>query len=86
MLDWWSFWVESIWGSGILALFGTGFMYVVIGWMGRMSFILLSTMMLLYFVIFTVGYGGMIFWLPMFLFALIYFFMQLYKFAQGFAD
>lgn len=77
-----SYWVEELWGSALLTLFGTGFIYAVIGIMGKMSYFLLFTMLALYFVVFGIGFYGMIFWLPIFLFSMTYFFLQIYKFLQ----
>lgn len=77
-----SYWVEELWGSALLTLFGTGFIYAVIGIMGKMSYFLLFTMLALYFVVFGIGFYGMIFWLPIFLFSMVYFFLQIYKFLQ----
>lgn len=83
MVDFFSFWVEGIWGSGLLSLFGTGFIFAVIGILGRMSYFLLFSMLALYFLVFGIGFYGMVFWLPIFLFSLIYFFLQIYQFLQG---
>jgi len=80
--EFFSFWVEELWGSSLLALAGTGFIYAVIGIMGKMSFFLLFTMLSLYFLVFGLGFYGMIFWLPIFLFSMAYFFLQVYKFLQ----
>ena len=81
-VDFFSFWVESLWGSALLTLFGTGFIYAVIGIMGKMSYFLLASMLMLYFLVFGLGFYGMIFWFPVFLFSMIYFFLQIYKFLQ----
>ena len=80
--EFFSFWVEDLWGSALLALFGTGLVYAIIGIMGKMSFFLLFSMLALYFLVFGLGFYGMIFWFPVFLFSMIYFFFQLYKFVQ----
>ena len=81
-IDFFSWWVSSIWGSALLSLVGTGFIFAVIGVLGKMSYFLLFTMLGLYFLTFGVGFYGILFWLPIFLFAMIYFFLQLYKFLQ----
>jgi len=84
MIDFFQFWVGDIWGSNMIALIGTAFMYAILGVMGRMSFTLISVMLGLYFVIFGTGFFGIIFWFPIFIFAVIYFFLQFYKFVQGY--
>jgi len=84
MVDFFSFWVEGIWGSALVSLIGTACMYAILGVMGRMSYTLISIMLGLYFIIFGIGFFGMIFWLPIFIFAMIYFFLQAYKFVQGY--
>jgi len=81
-VDFFSFWVENIWGSGLLALIGTAFIYSIVGILGKMSYFLLFSLLGLYFVIFGLGFYGMIFFLPIFLFSMVYFFLQLYKFLQ----
>ena len=81
-MEFFTFWTSAIWGSGILAFFGTAFIFAVLGVIGRMSHFLLFTLLALYFVVFGVGFLGMIFWLPIFLFSMIYFFLQIYKFVQ----
>lgn len=81
-IDFFSFWVGSVFGSSLLALIGTAFIYAVIGVMGRMSYYLLFTLLGLYFLIFGTGFYGMIFWLPIMIFSMIYFFLQIYKLTQ----
>ena len=83
MIEFFNFWVEGIWGGPILSLFGTAFIFAVIGVLGRMSYFLLFSLLALYFVVFGIGFFGMIFFLPIFLFAIIYFFIQIYRFTQG---
>ena len=82
-IDFFSFWVEGIWGSSLLAFIGTALIYAIIGVMGRMSYYLLFTMLGLYFLIFGLGFYGMIFWLPIFIFSMVYFFTQMYEFIQN---
>ena len=76
------YWVNELWGSALMTLFGTGFIFAVIGIMGKMSYFLLVSMLMLYFLVFGTGFYGIAFWLPIFLFSMIYFFLQLYKFIQ----
>lgn len=80
--EFFSFWVEEMWGSALLALVGTGMIFAIIGVLGKMSFFLLFSMLALYFLVFGLGFYGMAFWLPVFLFSMIYFFLQIYKFVQ----
>ena len=82
-IDFFSFWVEGIWGSALLSVIGTAFIFTVIGVLGRMSYFLLFTLLALFFVVFGVGFLGMVFFLPIFLFAVVYFFTQLYEFLQN---
>ncbi len=81
-IEFFSFWVEDIWGSTLLAYFATAFLFSIIGVLGKMSYFLLFSMIGLYIVVFGIGFYGIIFWLPIFLFSMIYFFMQLYNFIQ----
>jgi uncharacterized membrane protein YqaE (UPF0057 family) len=80
--EFFTYWVEDLWGSALLTLFGTGLIFAVICVMGRMSIVLMTTMLMLYFLTFGVGFYGMAFWLPIFLFSMAYFFLQTYKFVQ----
>lgn len=82
VLNFFSFWVESIWGSSMISLFGTAVLFALIGILGKWSYILLFTMMMFYFLVFGVGFYGIIIWLPAFLFAVVYFFIQIYRFIQ----
>lgn len=76
------FWVNELWGSALLTFFGTAFIFTIIGVMGKMSIPLLTTMLLIYFLVFGTGFWGMAYWLPIFIFSLCYFVFQLYKFIQ----
>ena len=79
MIDFFAFWVGEFWGSMWLALIGTGLMFAVIGVLGRMSYLLLTTLLVLYFIVFGVGFFGIIVYLPLILLSGIYFVFQLYK-------
>ena len=81
-MDFFTFWISEVWGNSTLALLGTALIYSVIGILGKMSYPLIFTLLALYFVIFGIGFYGIIFWLPIFLFSMIYFFTQMYKFIQ----
>jgi len=81
-IDFFSFWVGDVWGSPLLSLFGTAFIFAIIGVLGKMSYFLLFSLLALYFVVFGIGFYGMVFWLPIFLFSMIYFFLQIYRFLQ----
>ena len=80
--EFFTFWVEDLWGSALLTLFGTGLIFSIICVMGKMSIVLMTTMLMIYFLVFGIGFYGMAFWLPLFLFSMIYFFLQTYKFVQ----
>jgi len=80
--DFFTFWVADLWGSSLLALFGTGALFAFIGILGRMSYSLLFALLMLYFMVFGVGFFGIIIWLPMFLFSMVYFGLKVYDFLQ----
>jgi len=82
-MDFFTFWVSEVWGNSTLSLFGTALIYTIIGVLGKMSYVLLFTLLALYFVIFGIGFYGVIFWLPVFLFSMVYFFTQMYEFIQN---
>ncbi len=81
-IDFFSFYVEQIWGSALLSVIGTGAIFAVIGVLGRMSYFLLIAMLILYFIVFGIGFVGLIIWLPLFLFSVIYFGIQVVRFLQ----
>ncbi len=83
MIDWFSFWVEQLWGSALLSVIMMALIFAIMGVLGRMSYLLLFTLLALFFVAFGTGFLGMIFFLPIFLFSIGYFFMQIYKFLQS---
>ncbi len=82
VIDFFSFWIEQIWGSALLATVMMALIFAIIGVLGRMSYLLLSTLLILFFMVFGLGFLGMAFYLPIFLFSAVYFFMQIYKFIQ----
>ncbi len=82
MIDFFSFWVEQIWGSALLSTIMLALIFAVIGVLGRMSYLLLFTLLVFFFMVFGLGFIGMAFYLPIFLFSAVYFFMQMYKFVQ----
>ena len=81
-MSFFDFWVVSLWGSGLLALIGTAVIFSVIGLIGRMSYLLLVSLLALNFVTFGVGFFGIAVYLPVFLAAVIYFGVQLTKFLS----
>jgi len=58
------------------------FMFSIIGVLGRMSYFLLFVLLAFFFLVFGLGFLGMIFFLPIFLFSVIYFFLQIWRFLQ----
>ena len=74
--------VEQLAGSVWIATLLIGILFIVIAMFGSMSFFLTTTMLAFYLVVFGILWGGIIVWLPLFLFSLIYFFIQLYKMLQ----
>ncbi len=82
MIDFFSFWVEQLWGSALLSVIMMALIFAVIGVLGRMSYLLLFTLLALFFMVFGLGFIGMAFYLPIFMFSAVYFFMQIYKFVQ----
>ena len=81
-VEFFNFWVQDLWGSALMTFFGTGLIFAIIGVMGKMSYFLLTTMLILYFTVFGIAFYGMLFWLPLFLFSFVYFVFQIYKFTQ----
>lgn len=77
-----NFWVNNLWGSGVLALFGTGLLFALIGIAGRMSYMLLFSLLVLYFVTFGVGFFGIVIYLPLIILSFIYFLINLNKFLS----
>lgn len=73
MFDWFGFLVTSIWGNYWLAVIGWGMIFGLIGIVGRMSFLLLFTLLMLYFISFLVGAGGLALYIPLAIIAVIYF-------------
>ena len=82
MIDLFTFWVIDICGSSFLSLLLTGLIFAFICIMGKMSFPLMFTMMSLYFLVFGVLLFSSIIWMPIFIFSIIYFFLQGYKLTQ----
>ena len=80
--DFFSFWVGSLWGSPMLTLFGTGALFALIGILGKMSYQLLVCLLLLFFMTFGTGFYGPLFYIPCFLFSMVYFGIKLYDFVQ----
>lgn len=80
--EFFTWWVADVWGTGLMALFGTGALFAIIGILGKMSYMLLFTLLALYFLVFGVGFFGIVVWLPSMLFAVIYLFLSIYKFVQ----
>lgn len=83
MISFFSFWVEGIFGTALLSLFGTAALLILIGIFGKWSYMLLFTMIGLYFLVFGVGFYGTLIFLIFFLLGLTYFFIQFYKFVQS---
>lgn len=81
-MDFFTFWVSELWGSPVIAFIALCFLYFIIGIMGRMSYMLLFSMMCLVFMVFGIGFFGMLFWFPVLLISLIYFFLQVYNLVQ----
>ncbi len=85
-MNFFDLWVIELWGSGLVSLFATAVIYTGIGLFCRVGFMTLTMLLGLYFIIFGLGFYGMIFWFPLFLFSLFFLFLQVYKFAQGRTD
>ena len=54
------FWIGTLWGSPLLAFFGTAAILILIGLLGRWSQQLLLSMMLLYALTFGIFFKGII--------------------------
>ncbi len=72
--------VVQLFGNEWLALFGVGLLFALTGIVGRMSYMLLFSLLVLYFTSFGVGFFGIAVYLPLFLIAVVYFFINLNKF------
>lgn len=57
-MDFFSWWVGSLWGGGMMAFFGTGLMFYLIGMFSRMGKHLLISLMFLYMLVFGSGFFG----------------------------
>lgn len=77
-----TFIVSELFGSALLAYMGIGLMFFIICVIGRMSYMLTLSMMALYIMTFGAAFFGVMFWMPVLLFSVIYFFLQLYNFIQ----
>ena len=80
MIDFFTFWVIDVCGGMLISLFVTAVILAIIGVLGRMSYMLLTTLLILYFVTFGVGFYGIIVYLPLMLLSATYFGFQLYKY------
>ena len=72
-MDWFSFLVTQIWGNYWLAVLGWGLIFGLIGIVGRMSYLLLISLLMLYFISFAVGAGGLWIYIPLVIISVIYF-------------
>ena len=77
-----TFIVSELFGSSLLAYLGLGALFFIICIIGKMSYMLTFSMMALYIMTFGATFFGVLFWMPVLLFSVIYFFMQLYNFIQ----
>lgn len=55
---WFDFWVRQLFGNPYLAYVVTGIIFGIIGLIGRMSYLLLYSLLILYFIAFGVGLVG----------------------------
>lgn len=83
MIDFFGFWVEQVFGSALLSVVALAFIFAVIGVMGKMSQPLLFSLLALFFMVFGVGFLGVLFYLPIVLFSMVYFSLQIYEFTQN---
>ena len=74
--------VSELFGSSILAYLGIGLMFYIICVIGRMGHMLALSMMALYIMAMGAAFFGVLFWMPVLLFSVVYFFLQLYNFIQ----
>ena len=79
-IDFFTFWVSEVCGSALISLFVTAAILAFIGVVGRMSYMLLTTLLILYFITFGVGFYGIIIYLPLMIISALYFGFQLFKF------
>jgi len=73
--------VGDFFGGKLLAFFGIMALYIFIGILGRMSFMLLITMLSLYIVVFATGFLGVFAFIIMFIASGVYFFINFIKWA-----
>jgi hypothetical protein len=79
MIDFFTFWVSNVWGSMVLSILGTAIIFAFIGILGRMSYMLLTVLLILFAVTFSVAFGGLVVYLLLFLLSVLYLVFQIYK-------
>ena len=80
VLDFFTFWVIEVCGGALMSLFVTAIILTLIGIIGKMSYMLLTTLLMLFFITFGVIFFGLIVYLPLILLSATYFGFQLYKY------
>ena len=65
--------VENVFGGILLSGLGLGIILFIIGTISRMSPMLIYTILIFFFVAFSIGYIGAFAFIPFFIFGLVYF-------------
>ena len=79
-MNFYQLWNGELWGNrllGILALLGV---IIFIGLLGRWSWHLMTSIVVLFIITFGTGFIGILWWMPMFLASIVYFVYSIYKF------
>lgn len=78
---WFDFWVNQLWGGVFISIIGSGLVFSFIGLIGKMGFLLLTTMLVTFFLVFLLFFSGLGEILAVFLFAfsIYYFGNQIFK-------
>ena len=77
--EFFQWWVGNLWGTSWVAFLGTGLLYAFIGIISKMSRYLLVSLMMLYMLVFGIGFFGFTFYILVVLVAMIYFMLGVYQ-------
>ena len=83
ILDLYHFFVEVIFGNFLMAVMGIGGIFAVIGFLLRMSLVLVLNLLLLYFMIMFIGFFGSLVAVFIFTISGIYFVVSIIRWWQG---
>lgn len=77
--DFFSLLVTQIWGNWLIATIGWGIIFSLGAVVGRVSYVLLIDLLILYFITFTIGFTGLIIYIPLLIFSVLFFFFNMIK-------